>query len=431
MSYPLRLSQFQPRVTYQLLSLPSFGRSRDITRLIDPSERGDYVNGVLTSGFVVWACFIAWAICLIACKWIGKTKVGFLSGKLCEDPVERPPDSDEKEFGKFSRECDWDALKDGDDDVSTGVDLDLVGSSEAAPTSSSRIWLYYVFIGKGSIFFGCLALLFAQGLLHTHETIDIAASSSSQVQYIAHESYMLIHETVPAMTSLIFRLREGLQLELDMPEFCPANPSLDDTWLASQIREYAYDILNQLDTLGGFLSFDTENTGKMLQLLLEKDVTEVADWAGSIDTTGFVTIPAFVLLALVPVLLMAAALLAYEQVWFPVFDRAVRRLLIPLLVIFVAAAWSLLVLNLSAATIAVDFCLPSDDIVGSSPDRTVLRALQAMHQHPSGMVYQFAEHIISGCSFDAEVVMLIEAYRFRMVCRNHGFATQIITPTAS
>ena len=417
----------KPAIAYQLLALPHFGTKTDISSVLDPSRQKDYLNGVLAIGIIAWTSFVLWTALLIALKWAGSEKVGFLSGAFRDVP--RPL------YGLAKDHAGSDTATDdaSSDDCSSlekpssyevGHDLSASLTNEFAASkkpmrkagSLTVATCRLIFCGSGLIFLACLVLVFTQGLLHVQETVDVASAASSQVYDIVNETSTLVHKNVPSAKSLISSVRKGIQLELVRPDFCPADPAMDDTPLASEIRLYAYDVIGQLDTLDKYLSFDSKKISEILKLLsqVSGDVFERTD---TMEVTGFLSALCFVILALLPVLLSGAAIMAQNQVSFPMLESMVRWVLAPIFVVVVVAAWTMMVVVLVSATMSADFCIPSGGVAGSGPDQTVLNMLQAVHEHPGSMAYQLAEHVISDCEVNSTVIDMLHDYQFKTVRR--------------
>ena len=365
-----------------------------------------------------------WTALLIALKWVGSDRVGFLSGAFRDEPRAlhgHPKDAtgiDTETDDTSSDDCL--SLKEHGD-YEAGNDFSVVLTNDNKESKATRNFgsmtvtaCRFIFFGSGAIFLACLVLLYTQGLPHVQETIDATWSASGQVHEIVSDTSALVHENVPNAKALIISLRKGIQLELDRPEFCPNDPSLDDTPLASEIRRFVHDVLDQFDTLDKYLSFDSKKISEILTRLNHIS-GDIVDRTGTTEATGFVSAVCFVILALLPVLLSGAALMAHERVSFPKFEKIVRYLLAPLFVVAVVAAWTMLVVVLVSATMTADFCLPSGRVAGSGPDQTVLSMLEAVHEEPGSMVHQLVEHVISDGEVSANVIDMLHDYQFKTV----------------
>ena len=70
-------------ISFWHLRSARFGHTNDLQYLIDgtKSEGEDYLRGLLASSILIFSIAIVWCIALLAFKWIGPRRVGWLSGK--------------------------------------------------------------------------------------------------------------------------------------------------------------------------------------------------------------------------------------------------------------------------------------------------------------------------------------------------------------
>ncbi|GKY99356.1 hypothetical protein MPSEU_000890600 [Mayamaea pseudoterrestris] len=414
-----------PLVAYQLLAIPAFGRSRDISHLLVSSQAHAYLKGVLMSGFAVWSCFMIWVVFLIIFKRIRSKKIGFLSGNFADTVSESGNnlmmslqslqvnlDTACQNLGKLPlHEVEKGAVEEGDAEPEEVGKVVAHASAESATSSSMVNICRFLFIASGTLFFAFLVLVFSQGLMHVQETAEILNDSSSVVHAISIDVGVLVNDKVPQMRYLASSLRESIQIELDRPTFCPAQPALGRTVFASDIRTFAYDVVEQLKTLDALFAIDKAEIDQVLQGI-DGATSAIKARTGEHDLMSLRGAVCFVVVAILPLFLMAATLMAHEQVPFRKFEHAVEWMILPLFILLVVFAWSTLVVALATAAMAADFCLPDGRIAESGPDQSLLNILQAIHQHPGSMTYQLAEHIMSECVVSADIVNLLEKYQF-------------------
>ena len=79
LSTPLFVTQVAAAI--RMRNIPRFGHSSDFANLWgSKEEKSDYIWGLLFAGLLLLSFFITWTCVLVVFKWMGRRKVGFLSG---------------------------------------------------------------------------------------------------------------------------------------------------------------------------------------------------------------------------------------------------------------------------------------------------------------------------------------------------------------
>jgi len=336
--------------TETMSNSPRFGHSSDFSVLFSSNSADvkDYTRGLVFAGAFVLAIFITWSLVLLAFKFMGPNKVGFLSGNPFTIPGYYEP-------RKFKRPL--------------------------------RVRMSVVAAGITLIIFSILVV--TKGLSNYQETVTTFSNSNDEI----HSLLLFAQDIANSLQSLgLSTITVRDELVADLGDFCPAGGNI--TRLTGfdfdAMAHSAIDLLNQL---GNFI-FDNVaavQTGIDSSLQTSADIdrqlskVDINDWQSLIIIIPFVVLTSFLLVGL---------MMSTYRISPPWFTCLISWFFIPFFAVMVTLAYVASSLTALASVSNADFCSGG---VEQSPDQTVRDILRTRGFSTNDIVSKSVYFYISQC----------------------------------
>jgi hypothetical protein len=354
---------------------PRFGHERDFSVLFsgDKNQRSDYLWGLIFAGALTLMLFLAWGVTLLVFRCFSPQRVGFLSGQpfVLNAPDPDGIDNDERINQSLSVDSNHHNGAQASYYIEESPTRQSFGGSaeyiedikhnqkpiKVIPfwNRPKRIRVTFLFCGLTYVTFS--ALLVAKGVTDLQNTVTTLNVSAQNINLIATEARDIIQNGIRKAADVAYTVRKALTTELNTTNFCPADPTAQNSNVASQFSDsaaQATDLLNQLDNFAAQPLTEADTA----LATVEKGCNDVEDFSGSIDLTSWETLVVLVPYVIVPALLTSGCILALFNVSLPRFDCFINWFVLPLFIIMNIVSFVVASLMLVAAGVNTDFCLP-------------------------------------------------------------------------
>jgi hypothetical protein len=457
----LSLLIYQPTLVVTLQDSPRFGHTTDITALMGTSEEStDYTKGLIAASVLTIVCFFIAFMSLPILMCLGQRRVGFLSGA----PLTRrskPASSitnqveehvtDEKEVNVPLKpegstgleetqvyEAEVPLKPEGStglgetqvhEELNNNIDaLDGFQRSEVTVKSGakcrhccldpSHIWVRCTFILSGIIFILFSILLVTQGVLNLQNTIDSVNFLASDIDALALDAEDILRSGLLGLQTQATSVRDLIVTNLTDDSFCPADPTLENSTVFTDIRVKADVASEVLSELNNFLVDKVESLSDSINDAA-KGAREVQSATEDVDITGWKLAIILIPYTIVPFMLVLAAVLAHFEKDVPMLNNVNRWFFMPLFLILVIVAAGTASGMIAAASANSDFCLPggqpTDTYPGTSPDSTIWRVLDRK-RHTADLERKIADFYIDQCQNKPDPFLFLRSYVPQLVC---------------
>lgn len=424
-----------PALVVSVRDSPRFGHTTDITALMGTSEESsDYVKGLLAAAFLTIICFFVAFMSLPILMCLGRRRVGFLSGAPLtgrSNPASSTSNGGDehvtdKEDGdvplKPEGSTGLEEMKDNEE-LNNNIDsLDGLHRSEVTVRNGpkcrnccldpSHIWVRGTFVLSGIIFILFSILLVTQGVLNLQDTVDSVNSLATQIDTLALDAEDILRSGLLGLQTQATNVRDLIVTNLDGDNFCPADPTLQNSTVFADIREKANNASEVLSQLNNFLGNEVERLSDSINDAA-KGAREVQSATEDVNIAGGKLAIILIPYTVVPFMLILAAVLAHFDKDFPMLNRANRWFFMPFFLILVIIAAGTASGMIAAASANSDFCLPggqkNDDYPGTSPDTTIWRVLDRK-RHTADLERKIADFYIDQCQNKPDPFLFLRSY---------------------
>ena len=337
-----------------------------------------------------------WGIALCVAMCMGPDRVGFLSGspfvrepRLNDNPDEQQQQQQQQQESKPRRQQ----------------------MSDPFHSRATRIRVLFLVSGVVVIVFSILFV--TRGLTKLQTTVDTVHDSSLVTQQITTEGRVIIDVGLREFRSKATSVRTTLLNELNRDIFCPADPSLQNSAVARDIRPH---LDNALEALGEMEGFQDETLAEFEEALLdiEDSANDVEETADDTDLIGWEAMIVVMPYTIITALLMAAAIMAAFDVEIGVLSCWIKWFLLPLFILITSFVCCLAFLTAMAAGANSDFCLPNGDENGS-PDENVPRIMLADGYKEDDYDFRMIRYFSSQCTHEDNPFEPLQEYLPSMV----------------
>jgi hypothetical protein len=388
---------------------PRFGHTRDFSAVFG-SDGPDYAAGLVAAPTITALYFLFLLVAIVACKCLGKTRVGFLSGSPLQSPYSSPcnalmqgeEEEEEKQDTKSVAGTVATASDNGGSEIGAGVEEREVNSSEKMSGChgiAKETWIRGTFVVCGIMYIMFAVLLVSEGMTNLQGTASSIYKSASDVHLISSEANKIVNSGLKDMQGMASTVRQTLADELRKNEFCPQDPTLQGNDDARRIQNKANESLGMLMDMDGFVGDDITSISAALQKF-GHGAERASQASGEIDVTSWDAVLVLLPFTLVPCFLVAAAIVAHYDVQAQSHDRVVNYFLLPLFIGMTVLCCVTASVMIAAASVNSDLCLPpatnADAYPGGAPDTTILRIFDANHME-GNVLRDVANYYIKQC----------------------------------
>jgi hypothetical protein len=388
--------------------LDRFGRTNDFTTLFGEEEDAkDYIFGLIFVGCLIMSLFLIWTIVLIVLAkfCLRKQDVGFLSGSAYRaDPPAVKGKSEEPQ--------------DVQEEPHDGVVMENKMSWPIRPMRG-RI----VFMVSGIIYITFSVLLVTKGITNLQSSIDTLNVSAQEIELISSEAASIIQDGLQDLKDLASTIREQITNEFQADEFCPADPSLENSVLAQDVSGQADDAITLLDQLADFASDDLATLEEGVLETASKSL-EVVDTTEDIDINDWEALLILIPYLVVPSILMSACIMAhFDIVYHHFLLSAIHYFFMPVFIIMNGVAFIAAGVMVIGAGANSDFCQPGGE-TNASPDQSVLQILEVEGYGPESQLYTIFRYYIGKCKDNEDPFLFLREY-VAAVVDNDGRLSQL------
>jgi len=402
-----------PGVLASMTSTPRFGRTGDIAVLLGNNKalQKQYAIGVSIAGIIVACAFVAWAMVLIF--FLIYRKFGFLSGKPFQRTITLQEEHASlrlrqqhalREAGSNDSDDAWNEFEHAWRDES----LDAERERRAATYSfkgfcggrPTRVRI--IFLLSGLLFVTAAVLSITKGLTHLDQTLYSMDDTATQVHNITETAIILLQDTQERVGGVAETLRTTIKNQLAAGNFCPANPTLDNSTTGQNIRDQATNVMDMLGQIRQFLGESAIQLSAGLYRANQAS-KQASGYMRGIETDDWKALCVLIPFLVVPVLLMTAGAMALCEVHIPWYNCFISWVIMPLFVLMTTAAWGVAAGMIIVAGIEGDFCLPGGRIQLENsnyqlnpPDVSVLNMLNAAGINGTE-TYNIVEYFVTQC----------------------------------
>ncbi|GKY99355.1 hypothetical protein MPSEU_000890500 [Mayamaea pseudoterrestris] len=407
----IRESTYEPPdEVIKVSDTPRFGHSSEIVDILGSrNELKDYVTGLIFGAAIIFAFFLIWIIATFVFKYLGKERVGFLSGAPFNATPTRRKD--------FPSEQARPQIEDWDEELEKEY-YRMQFKSRINPSWKNKPTIIRIaFLLCGLVYVILSILLVTKGVANLFQTVHVFQRSLERVDLIANSTQVLLNNLRPVAASSQ-NIYDGLSSQVSGSNFCPNDPSLSFSTQAQEVQSQAQDAVDQLGQFNEILDASLLND-------LEAVLARYYDFANpfnktlsTVDVNNWQIIVAIVPVNVVAVLMMAGTLLAIFTIDFPFYGAFLNYVLCPLMFIICTVCWLTAGLMAMGAGLNGDFCLPGGRVGESSPDETILNMMEASGNGPTDEefdMYTVAKYYVKQCQVGANPFGFIEAVIPRLV----------------
>lgn len=378
---------------------------------VETEKRRDYLVGVASFSILLLSILIAWVLALLFCSYVGKNRVGWLAGlddadeKLLTQTDTEDDDDDSLEFEE-AWEC-QDSIQCTDENIS--------------PSRNTFRYFRFVFLICG-VAFVASAFVFANiGVANLQLTVNSVHETSSQINELAHQVRFILSAEIPVLSPLSTYVASRINEELAVEQFCPGNPTLDNSDLAWQVKQNAASVRDQMSDIPHLTSsFDTGAIQKILDSLI-MGAERVQSATAKIRLTSWCLLLFLFLYTTIPTLLMASAVMALLEVSFRFQVKLIKFVLLPLFGLLVAMAWLGAAGFAAASAVNFDICMPERATMTTipykldGPDVTILEVIEQVGFGPDTVEYWTTLYYVSFCSIGIDPLHYFVKYQPSLV----------------
>lgn len=207
----------QPDEVLKVSDTPRFGHSSDIVDILGSrNELKDYVVGLIFGAAVIFTIFLVWIIAICIFRFMGKEKVGFLSGAPFDAaPTLRkdfPQDRPRPQIDGWDEELEVEYYK-------------MQYKSRISPSWRNRPTLIRIaFLVCGLVYIVFSILLVTKGVANLFQTVHIFQDSIVRTDLIASSTQEILQNLRP-VAAASQNIYDGLSAEVTGSNFCPNDPS--------------------------------------------------------------------------------------------------------------------------------------------------------------------------------------------------------------
>jgi hypothetical protein len=389
--------------------LSRFGHTDNFTALFDEEEDAkDYIFGLIFVGCLIMSWFLVWAIALIVLKCcLRKQNVGFLSGAAYR--ADLPAVKEKSEAPQDVQEA---PINDG-----------LVKGSKRISWPNRPMRGRIVFMVSGIFYITFSTLLVAKGITNLQSSVNTLNVSAQQIELISAEAASIIQDSLKDLKDLASTIREQITNEFQADEFCPADPSLENSALAKDVSGQANDAITLLDQLDDFASDDLATLEEGVLATVSGSL-EVIETTENIDLNDWEALLILIPYLVVPSILMSACVMArFDIVYHPFLHSAIHYFFMPVFIIMNAVAFIAAGVMVVGAGANSDFCQPGGE-TDASPDQSVLQIMELQGYGPESQAYTIFRYYVDKCKADEDPFQFLREYLADVV-ENDGRLSQL------
>lgn len=268
------------------------------------------------------------------------------------------------------------------------------------------------FIIAGLLFIVFAILLVAKGLTNLQNSVNIFHGSAEDVNTITIGAKDVIQNGFRQLKDEVDSARTQVTQQLFQSSFCPADPSVQNSDLAQQVKTQAEEAVVLLDQLNNF----SDEPLNQLENAIEKvqnAVTNIGDYTDQIELTDWKVLLILIPYTTVPAILIACCIMVHLNVDISSLRCSINWLFLPLFVIMTAAAWGSAAGMLMGANATSDFCLPGGE--ENMPGTTIQNIMVRQGFNSSSIVYDSVSYYIGQCQNGTDPLDPVRRYDIVLV----------------
>jgi hypothetical protein len=373
---------------------------RDVVVMFSENKEGrqDYIYGLLFVGILLFCFLLLWLLAVAACRCVGELRTGYISGYPFL--ISRPGHKLKKRFRL--------------EYMTTEEELErtpalyklIVDEEQAGRDRAKKVRRIFITAGLLYTFFGIL--LVVCGVTEVQQTVSTLQGSAEDINTIALESMNMVENGLRNMDDLAIKLRYMLLLEFQNPDFCPNDPTMTSTVVATDVKRQMDSVAAPLRGLTPFSKFSLDKV-QFGATIVQKGAEDFVRATENVDYTDWRALLIFVPYIIVPLIVTGACIFVYLDIELPIFGCVITILWFPLLFVMTMVAWFSAGAMVIAAGANADFCLPNGK--GSSPDTTIYNIMRVWGFAETDYAYRIVQYYVSQCTIGDDPLTDLRAYQ--------------------